>query len=294
MRFPHTADQKGCHFMSHICMTCGTQYPTSSEPPRNCPICQDERQYVGPQGQKWSLLDELQKTHRNVLFKEGEGLWGIHTEPNFAIGQRALLLQRLDGGVLWDCLSLIDANTVELVKALGGLSAIAIFHPQYYTSMVEWSRAFGGIPIYLHETDREWVQHQDSSIVFWKGETHRLNDDLTLIRVGGHFRGFQVLHWTSGEGGSGALMTGDMPQVCPDRRYVSFMYSYPNFIPVDGATVREIVRKLEPYRFAKLYGAWPKFVVEGDPKVALRRSAERYLRAIGDLRPLDIEHPSAA
>jgi len=78
--------------MSHICMTCGTQYPTSSEPPRNCPICQDERQYVGPQGQKWALLDELQKTHRNVLFKEGEGLWGIHTEPNFAIGQRALLL----------------------------------------------------------------------------------------------------------------------------------------------------------------------------------------------------------
>ena len=252
--------------MSHICVTCGTQYPTSSEPPRNCPICQDVRQYVGPDGQKWVSLDELRKTHRNVFFQEGEKLWGIHTVPNFAIGQRTLLLQTQNGGFLWDCLSLIDGDTVELVKALGGLSAIAIFHPQYYTSMVEWSRAFGGIPFYLHETDREWVQHQDSSIVFWKGETHRLNDDLTLIRVGGHFRGFQVLHWTSGEGGSGALMTGDMPQVCPDRRYVSFMYSYPNFIPVDSATVRGIIMKLEPYQFAKLYGAWPKFMVEGIQK----------------------------
>jgi hypothetical protein len=275
-------------------VTCGTQYPTSDESPVNCPICEDERQYVGPLGQKWVSLDGLQKTHRNVFFQEGEKLWGIHTQPNFAIGQRALLLQTDSGGILWDCLSLIDASTVELVKTLGGLSAIVISHPHYYTSMVEWSRAFGGIPIYLHDDDREWVHHHDSAIVFWNGETHRLNDDLTLIRVGGHFSEFQVLHWASGEGGKGALMTGDMPQVCPDRRYVSFMYSYPNFIPVDGATVRGIVKRLEPYKFAELYGAWPKFVMEGDPKVALRRSAERYLRSIGDLKPLEGEHVSAA
>lgn len=280
--------------MGHICVTCGTQYPTSDEPPANCPICEDERQYVGPLGQKWVSLDGLQKTHRNVFFQEGEKLWGIHTQPNFAIGQRALLLQTDSGGILWDCLSLIDASTVELVKTLGGLSAIVISHPHYYTSMVEWSRAFGGIPIYLHDDDREWVHHHDSAIVFWNGETHRLNNDLTLIRVGGHFSGFQVLHWASGEGGKGALLTGDMPQVCPDRRYVSFMYSYPNFIPVDGATVRGIVKRLEPYKFAKLYGAWPKFVVEDDPKVALRRSAERYLRSIGALKPLEGEHVSAA
>ena len=176
---------------------------------------------------------------------------------------------------------MVDASTVGLVKALGGLTAIAVSHPHYYASMVEWSRAFGGIPIYLHEADREWVQYPDSAIVFWKGETHRLNDDFTLIRVRGHFSGFQVLHWASGEKGSGALMTGDMPQVCPDRRYVSFMYSYPNLIPVDGATVRDIVSKLEPYKYSRLYGAWPKFVVSGDAKTALRRSAERYLRAIG-------------
>jgi hypothetical protein len=280
--------------MNYICITCGTQFDASFEPPRSCPICQDERQYVGPQGQKWVSLEELQKTHRNVFFEEGEKLWGIHTQPNFAIGQRALLLQTRGGGFLWDCLSLIDSDTVQLVNLLGGVSAIAISHPHYYTSMVEWSRAFGGIPIYLHEADREWVRHHDSAIVFWKGETCRISDDLTLIRFGGHFPGFQVLHWNSGEHGEGALMTGDMPQVCPDRRYVSFMYSYPNFIPLDAPTVRGIVRKLEPYRFSRLYGAWPKFVVEGDAKIAVRRSAERYLRAIGDLTPLDTECPSAA
>ena len=257
--------------MTQICVTCGTQFPPSGEIPRSCPICQDDRQFIGPQGQQWISLDELRKTHLNVFFEEGWCLWGIHTEPEFGIGQRALLLQRQGGGFLWDCVSLIDASTVGLVRALGGLSAIAVSHPHYYSCMVEWSRAFGGIPIYLHEADREWVQRPDPAIVFWKGETHRLSDDLTLIRVGGHFSGFQVLHWAAGERGSGALLSGDMPQVCSDRRHVSFMYSYPNYIPVDGATVREIVRKLEPYKFAKLYGAWPKFVVSGDPKFALRR-----------------------
>src|SRR5438093_1564328 len=201
--------------MSHICVTCGTQYPNPNEPPRNCPICEDERQYVGPLGQKWIALPELQKTHRNVFFEEGENLWGIHTEPNFAIGQRALLLQTQYGGTLWDCLSLIDASTFDLVKALGGLSAIAISHPHYYTSMVEWSRAFGGIPIYLHEADREWVQHHDSAIVFWSGEKHSLNDDLTLIRVGGHLRLYAACLYLLL---SGRFCTSESPRFSPELK----------------------------------------------------------------------------
>lgn len=269
--------------MTYICVTCGTQYPPSNDPPPECPICKDERQYIGRRGQEWITLESLQKRYRNVFFREGEQLWGIQTQPEFAIGQRALLLQTQNGGFLWDCVSLIEASTIELVKALGGLSGIAVSHPHYYSSMVEWSRAFGGVPIYLHEADRQWVQYPDSAIVFWKGETHRVSDDLTLMRVGGHFKGFQVLHWDSGEGGKGAMLTGDMPQVCPDRRFVSFMYSYPNLVPVDAATVRDIVGKLERCKFSRLYGAWPGFVVSGDAKTALKRSAERYLRAIGAL-----------
>ena len=264
-----------------VCTTCGVQFAPSDSPPPGCPICEDERQYVGLSGQEWISLDELRNAHRNVLFEEGERLWGIHTQPKFAIGQRALLLQTTHGGFLWDCVSLIDEETVNQVKERGGIRALAISHPHYYTSMVEWSRAFDGVPIYLHEADRQWVQRPDPAIVFWSGETYKVSDDITLIRVGGHFDGFQVLHW-AGEQGTGVLMTGDMPQVCPDRRYVSFMYSYPNFVPVSAATVRDIVHRLDPYVFSKLHGAWPKFAVVGDPKEVLRRSAERYLRALGE------------
>ena len=53
---------------------------------------------------------------------------------------------------------------------MGGIKAIAISHPHYYSSMVEWSRAFGGVPIYLHAADRQWVMRPDHAIVFWEGE----------------------------------------------------------------------------------------------------------------------------
>jgi hypothetical protein len=265
--------------MTHLCVTCGTQFPPADHAPTHCPICEDERQFVGLQGQQWITLEQLRRTHRNTLFQEGDGIWGISTVPAFGIGQRALLVRTETGNILWDCVSLIDSDTVALIEALGGICAIAISHPHYYTSMIEWSRAFGGVPIYLHEDDREWVQRPDASITFWQGDTYPLERGLTLIRVGGHFPGFQVLHSAEAEKGQGALFSGDQPQVCPDRRYVSFMYSYPNFIPLDAASVRRIVSMLTPFSFTELYGAWPNFVVQGDAKEALRRSAERYLRA---------------
>jgi len=266
--------------MTYLCVTCGTQFSPADHPPEHCPICQDERQFVGLEGQQWTTLEKLQKSHRNTIYREGEGVWGVLTVPQFGIGQRALLVRTAQGNILWDCVSLINPDTVELINALGGISAIAISHPHYYTSMVEWSRAFGGIPIYLHEDDREWVQRPDPVIRFWRGDTYSLGEGLTLIRVGGHFPGFQVLHSAQAENGRGALFTGDQPQVCPDKRYVSFMYSYPNFVPLDAASVRRIVSALEPFSFTRLYGAWPKFVVQGDAKEAVRRSADRYLRAL--------------
>jgi len=36
------------------------------------------------------------------------------------------------GNILWDCVSLIDSDTVARIQALGGISAIAISHPHYY------------------------------------------------------------------------------------------------------------------------------------------------------------------
>jgi hypothetical protein len=65
-----------------------------------------------------------------------------------------------------------------------------------------------------------------------------------------------------------------------DRRFVSFMYSYPNYIPLPAATVRRMARMLEPYPFERVYGAWFGAVVRADAKAAVQRSVERYVEAL--------------
>jgi hypothetical protein len=268
---------------AYLCVTCGTQFPESPKPPDHCPICEDERQYVGPDGQEWTTLERLRTTHKNTIKRDEEHLYSINTEPKFGIGQRAFLIQTPRGNLLWDCVGLIDDQTVSRIKELGGIAEIAISHPHYYTSMVEWSRAFGDAPIHIHEAERPWVMRPDSCVRFWKGENQTLLGSLPLVRTGGHFEGYQVLLWPSGAGGRGALMAGDQPQICMDPKQVSFMWSYPNYIPLNAPTIRHVMECLEPLEFDRIYGAFfvrGKGIVPTRGKDVVRRSAERYLRAI--------------
>jgi glyoxylase-like metal-dependent hydrolase (beta-lactamase superfamily II) len=264
-----------------LCVTCGVQFAESPAPPPRCPVCEDERQYVPPRGQQWTTLDALRRDHRNEVKEEEPNLYGIGTAPKFAIGQRALLVRTPGGNVLWDCVSLLDDATMRAVNDLGGLAAVAVSHPHFYSSAVEWGRAFGGAPVYLHAADRRWVMRPDPIIAFWEEETRPLHDGLTLIRCGGHFAGGAVLHWPAGAGGRGALLTSDILTVCADRMHVSFMYSYPNYIPLLAAAVRGVVRAVAPFRYDRVYGGWWDAVIAADARAAVARSEERYLRAIG-------------
>jgi hypothetical protein len=266
---------------NHICIICGQQYAESLEPPRFCPICEDDRQYVNPRGQSWITLERLSREHRNELTALEPGLTAIATVPKFAIGQRAFLVQSPKGNVLWDCVSLIDDTTIAAIRALGGTSGLAISHPHMFASMIEWSHAFGRVPIYLHEDFREWVQRPDPVIEFWKGESRQLEAGVTLYRCGGHFSGSTVLWWPDGAEGSGVLLSSDTIYVVPDRRHVSFMYSYPNLVPLPPSTVERIVGTVMPLRFDRIYSHFADLEIKAGAKEALRQSMERYKRATG-------------
>src|SRR6267143_6120637 len=189
-----------------ICVQCGTQFAESAQPPSRCAICEDERQFVRRTGQEWTTLERLRADHHNRLQDEAPWLLGIGTEPEFAIGQRALLLQSLGGNLLWDCISLLDDETIAEVNECGGIRAIAISHPHFYSSMVEWAERFGA-KIFLHSADRQWVMRKSRRIEFWEGTTQPLWEGLTLINCRGHFDGGTVLHWPVAKNGKGALLT---------------------------------------------------------------------------------------
>jgi hypothetical protein len=183
--------------------------------------------------------------------------------------------------VLWDCITLIDDATIEIIRALGGVKSIAISHPHYYGSMVEFADAFGA-SIWLHEADREHVMRPDPSIRFWSGERHALGDGITLVNAPGHFDGATMLHWAGGAGGRGALLAGDIFTVVPDRRHVSFMRSYPNLIPLSARIVRHMDAVMQPFSYDRVYGAWWDRVIDAGGKQAVATSVARYLRWISD------------
>jgi glyoxylase-like metal-dependent hydrolase (beta-lactamase superfamily II) len=238
-------------------------------------VCLDERQYVAHDGQRWTTSDELVRTHRNRVEEVEPGLLGIGVEPAFAIGQRALLVERL----LWDCVSLLDESAAARIEARGGIETVAISHPHFYTAMVEWAERFDA-RVLLHEADRDWIMRPSPRIELWSGERRDVSETLTLIRAGGHFPGATVCLWHAGAGGRGALLSSDVVMVVQDRDWVSFMWSYPNLIPLPAREVRRIGGVLTELRFDRVYGGWWEKVIADGAHEKVLRSADRYLRAI--------------
>lgn len=265
-----------------MCVTCGVQFAESEQPPHSCLISEDEREYVGYNGQQWTTLANMRANgFRNVIREHELHLTGIGTEPSFAIGQRPLLVQSKEGNILWDCMGYFGDEARAALEQRGGIKAIAISHPHLYGSMVEWAEHFDA-RIYLHEADREWVMRPSERITFWSGDILPLTSETLLLRLGGHFPGSTVLHWKSGANGRGCLLTGDTIMVAADRRQVSFMYSYPNMIPLPASEISRIRDTIMPYDFERLYGGWFESIVVEDAKSVVLRSADRYLRALGE------------
>jgi hypothetical protein len=257
-----------------LCKACATQY-TGDEPPGACPVCEDPRQYIPhDEGQVFVPWEEYLSSHEPEI-RDDHGILGIGATPSFGIGQRALLVKSSAGNVLWDCVPYLDDDVIRRVTDEGGLAGIAISHPHFYSAMVEWAHAFA-CPIHLHAADRAWVMRPDPSVRLWEGETNALGGGLTLVRCGGHFDGGQVLHWAERR----ALLAGDIVMVVPDRRYVAFMWSYPNLIPLPPSKVTGIAESLAPYEFDTIHSAWWDRVVEREGSEAVRRSAERYARVV--------------
>ena len=252
-----------------ICIACGTQFAPSTDPPDRCPICEDYRQPVRREGQAWTTMDDLQSDHQNEIRELEPGLVGIGTNPRFAIGQRALLIQTTQGNVLWDCVTLLDPDTAARIHALGGIQHIAISHPHYYSSMVEWALEFGAT-IHLAAPDREWVMRPDPSINFWTGSVAPM-PGITVVQTGGHFEGAAVLHW------NGALLTGDIVYVLPGRHArVSFMRSYPMLLPLPEHLLSGLLAAIDEMDYDRIYGAWWESVIDSNAKEVVRESAKLY------------------
>lgn len=260
-----------------ICGTCGVEHPDTDQPPAGtCAVCDDERQWVPGSGQVWTTLDKLAVDDHQLVHDELEpGIHRLNRDPRFGIGQWTHLVQTPQGNLLWDPPNHLDPPLVDKIDALGGATVIVASHPHMYASQVSWSHRLGNVPVLVHSADRRWVQREDPVIRGWHG-TEKVLPGVTVIEAGGHFPGAAVAHVAHGSAGNGTLLSGDTMVPVRDARWVTFMRSYPNQIPLSAGLVQRIVERLEPYEFERLYGLLGGMVT-ADAKGAMRRSARRYI-----------------
>ena len=257
-----------------ICRTCAVEQPDTAEPPTACVVCRDDRQYVRPTGQRWTTLAELAvEGHRGIVEEVEPGLLGVSVSPGVGIGQRSLLVRTAAGNLLWDPTGYVDDDLEAAVRAVGGVAAVASSHPHMFGAQVEWGRRFDA-RVLVQAADRSWVQREDPRVESW-GDVLEVLPGVTLHRIGGHFPGSAVAHLV-GADGRGVLLTGDTVAATPDGRWVSFMRSFPNLVPLSAAVVRRVADRVLALDFDRLYDNFGGRVVD-EAHTWVGRSAKRYI-----------------
>ncbi|KAK4937276.1 hypothetical protein LTR10_022033 [Elasticomyces elasticus] len=272
-----------------ICGMCGAQHSTRAI--KSCVICDDPRQYVPPDGQTWTTLRELQRSgkFRNVFKHDmyDSGLISIYTQPQVAIGQRAILCCTEKGNILWDCITYIDEETIKTIQDLGGIEAIVISHPHYYSTSLHWAEAFG-CKVYLSVEDKDWIMRTGPAHVLWEGkEKEFLDGQFKAVKVGGHFPGSSVLLWKERK----KLLIADSITVIPSGVYhvdrpadtasFTFMWSYPNMIPLPPEEVYGIWKSVAGLEFEDTHGAFWSRDTRGQSKKRVLDSAKIFIRFMG-------------
>lgn len=257
-----------------ICTACGTEYSPAFNQQENCPICSNDRQYIPENGQAWTSIEELVQTYSILSKNLTEGLCELKMAPSFAIGQRALLVCAPSGNILWDCISLINETTFEFIKSKGGLRAIAISHPHYYTTMNRWADAFN-CPIYIHSSDKDWVCNKSLRLKFWNGNDTELWDGIKLINIGGHFPGSSILQVPFLSAGGG-ILCGDTFYISPSKNHMAVMYSYPNKIPLTLKEINRIKQRMASIEFDSMFGFYDYQNIYSGAKAILLNSLDRY------------------
>jgi hypothetical protein len=258
-----------------ICTACGTQLSLNGVRPELCPICNDDRQYIPEKGQTWTDLADLSSDYSVVVKKLNDRLYELRMAPSFAIAQRALLVLTPGGNVLWDCIALLNEPTIEFIKSKGGLKAIAFSHPHYYSTMNEWAEVFD-CPLYIHQSDEQWIFNRGGHVQLWSGAEKELWDGMRLINIGGHFPGSSILHIPFLSPG-GTVLCGDTFAIAPSKKHISVMYSYPNRIPLPLAEMQRIKKQVIRLPFDTMYGYADAQNIYGNAKQMLESSLEKYV-----------------
>jgi hypothetical protein len=76
------------------------------------------------------------------------------------------------------------------------------------------------------------------------------------------------------------LLSSDIATVTVDRKFLSFMRSYPNLIPLSAREVEGIAASVAPFAYDAIYGHYFDRIIATGAKQAMQVSVARYIAAI--------------
>ncbi|XWX02409.1 hypothetical protein V2A60_010446 [Cordyceps javanica] len=286
-----------------VCTACGTQFPTTDRTVvTTCRICDDPRQFVPESGQSFTtvatLKDSESPRYKNIFtpYTADPRITYIRTEPSFGIGQRSTLIKTPAGNIMWDCITFLDDETIQRIQKDGGLKAIVISHPHFYSAHVVWARAFS-CPVYIASDDAKWATMSSSHRqLLTDVETTILDTSAKAVKVGGHFPGSMVLLYDqhifvadtfmltlAGVGDYEGDALGVQRQGRPEGlNTFTFMWSYPNMIPLGPDELERMWAVIRLYSFAAAHGSFiGRDLEDVRVKARLLESMQLQVRAMG-------------
>ncbi|PWN48353.1 hypothetical protein IE53DRAFT_389448 [Violaceomyces palustris] len=152
------------------------------------------------------------------------------------------------------------------------------------------------------------IQACSEHVVAWEGDVLEVVPGVKVLRCGGHFPGSSILVWDrdltpghdttsqrAGDGNArrgGVALCSDTFMPCPDGKTFSFMWSYPNMIPLKPKDVEKIWQSVRPYPFQDVIGGWPGKAILGSSHEKLRISACNFVEMEGwDPTGFDFSYP---
>ncbi|KAJ7140248.1 beta-lactamase-like protein [Mycena crocata] len=276
-----------------LCIQCGTQYGVT-EGLTECHICDDPRESVAATGHAFTTLGKAKSSrkYKNIIrqqYKNEPHIYTIQTQSILGIGQRCFLIKTAQGNILWDCIAYIDDATIKEINALGGVDAISISHPHFYTSHLTWSRAFKNAPVFLSAEEGHLISRPDEHGVrrFVTNKKFEIlpGSGATRIKTGGHFPGSAVLHYKN------SMFVSDSLHVTrsalwdinrkPGTSYYAFLWSHVNTIPLPPGEIAGIISAISPYEFDVAHGMFPDRDLRSDAKQRAIDSARVVINAMG-------------
>lgn len=204
--------------------------------PPDCPVCTDVRNDLPEDGWRFLAEDEVRSTHTGQARQVADDLWEFTTQPGLGLAGSGWLITRAEGNIAFEAAPYYSDDTLDTLRALGGVALLAASHPHGYGALWQLQREFDPEIVAIHRDDLQSTKAFRVTTPY--DDTLELAPGYTLHHVGGHYEGHAALHDAPGR----RLFCGDMFKIDQDAdghsRGISSHKAFHKDIPLTHGEVR--------------------------------------------------------